>query len=290
MSIGFSLFAQNIEDLVALARHGESLGFDDAWLGEHIYAPSVLTVQHPFSGHPRPPVSGGDTHIYDVWVVMGALIAATSRMTIAPGVAILPLRNPLITARAAITAHRISGGRTRLGVGIGWLPEEYAALGVPFKERASRTEEGVAILRKAFAGGEFEHSGRHYSFPMTQMTPDRVDVPILFGGTEPKALRRAALMGDGWYSPLITFENTLEVKRQIDQVRAENGLAGKSFTYFARPKLKVDRNLLAKYRDAGFENFVVTFDMIHPESPKTTTLDHKKRVLETCAREIGLKP
>lgn len=290
MSVGLSLFGQNIEDLVALTRHGESLGFDDAWLGEHIYAPSELSVQHPFSGRPRPPISGADTHIYDVWVAMGALIAATSRMTIAPGVAILPLRNPLITARAAITAHRISGGRTRMAVGIGWLPEEYEALGVPFKERASRTEEGVAILRKAFAGGEFEHSGRHYNFPPTQMTSEPVDVPILFGGTQSKALRRAALMGDGWYSPLLSFEDTLEVKRQIDQLRAENGLAGKAYAYFARPKLKMDHDLLAQYRDAGFENFVVTFDMIHPESPKTTTLDHKKRALDTCAKQIGLKP
>jgi alkanesulfonate monooxygenase SsuD/methylene tetrahydromethanopterin reductase-like flavin-dependent oxidoreductase (luciferase family) len=290
MSIGFSLFGQNIEDLVALAKHGESLGFEDAWLGEHIYAPSVLTVQHALSGRARPPVSGSDTHIYDVWVAMGALIAATSRMTIAPGVAILPLRNPLITARAMITAHRISGGRTRLAIGIGWLPEEYEALGVPFKERVSRTEEGVAILRKALAGGEFEHSGRHFNFPLTQMTPERIDVPILFGGTDPRALRRAALMGDGWYSPLLSFEDTVEVRRQIEHVRGQNGLAGKSYTYFARPKLKIDRDLVAKYRDAGFENLVVTLDMIHPESPKTTTLDYKKRVLETCAKEIGLKP
>jgi alkanesulfonate monooxygenase SsuD/methylene tetrahydromethanopterin reductase-like flavin-dependent oxidoreductase (luciferase family) len=290
MTIGFSVFTMPIEDILAIGRHAEGLGFDNAWVGEHVFAPTHLDTPHPYSGRKRDPVQGSDQHIYDLWVMVGALIGAAPKLTVSTGIAITPLRHPLITARAALTAHQMSRGKFRLGIGVGWMAQEFDALGVPFKERAARTEEIVEILRRVFAGGHVEHTGRFYAFPLTQMTEKPASIPIIFGGTAPAAVRRAALMGDGWYSPFIDLEKCVEIRHDIERIRAEAGLGDKPFSYHVRPTTRIDRDVVAKYRDAGFDNLGTIWEMIHPEDSKTTTLDFKLQALDRCAAAMGLKP
>jgi probable F420-dependent oxidoreductase len=288
LSIGIALFGQNAEHLIALSRRAELLGFDNAWLGEHIFVPSQLATKHPYEGRARDPVVGGALHIYDLWAAVGALIGATERLTLSTGVAIAPLRHPLITARAALTSHQMSGGRFRLGLGIGWMPEEFAALDVPFDERAKRTEEAIEILRKLFAGGAAEHRGRFYAFPETEMTKTAVNIPIIIGGTVSSAVQRAALLGDGWYSPFLPLEACSAIRKEIERIRKEAGLSHKPYSYHVRPTGKIDHGLLARYRDEGFENLIVTWDAIASEDPANATLDSKLRTLENFASSIDI--
>ena len=287
MSIGVALFGQTVEHIVALARHAETLGFEHAWLGDHVFVPTELSSRHPYPGRARDPVVGGALHIYDLWVAVGALISATKRMTVSTGVAIAPLRHPLITARAALTAHQMSGGRFRLGIGIGWMPEEFLALDVPFHERAKRTEEVLEILRKIFAGGTTEHMGRFYSFTKTEMTHAPADIPIFIGGTAPQAVRRAALCADGWYSPYVRLDECLAIKENIQHIRTEAGLGAKPYTFHVRAT-KMDRDTIARYREAGFEHLILTWDAIDSADPANVTLDAKLRALDKVAASVDL--
>jgi uncharacterized OB-fold protein len=109
--------------------------------------------------------------IYDPWFLLGAVAGATETLKIGTAICIAPLNNPLLLARATVTAHDVSGGRFRLGLGAGWLREEFDAVGVPFEERGTRLDETIEILKNAWKGGFFEHEGPHFKFGPVQITP-----------------------------------------------------------------------------------------------------------------------
>ena len=135
------------------------------------------------------------TELLDPWVFLGAVAAATKRLRLATGMYIAPLRHPLITARAAATLHEVSDGRFMLGVGAGWLREEFAALDVPFDERGSRLDETIEILRMGWRGGPFEFHGTHFDLGPVQVSPRPMAIPLVLGGNTGPALRRAAVCG-----------------------------------------------------------------------------------------------
>ncbi|MFO1188610.1 MAG: TIGR03619 family F420-dependent LLM class oxidoreductase [Alphaproteobacteria bacterium] len=288
MTIGFAINTNPVREFVEIARHAEAVGFDDVWVGEHVIVPFDSASMHPYAGRPRPPIAEVDDRIYDVWVMVGAILAATTRLTVATGVALAPFRHPLITARAALTAHEMGGARFRLGLGVGWLAEEFTALGVPFAERAARTEEAIAILRKAFSAQPFEHAGPAYPIPRMQMAVVPTDIPIIFGGSKGRAIRRAALLGDGWYGSTIPLTECIAIRDEIHRVRDEHGLPRNRFTFHVRPVGPANRDTLGRYRDAGFENIVMSWDAIHPDDPRATSLDFKRRSLESFAKTVGL--
>jgi len=289
ISVGFSAYTNKAEELGPICRHAEEAGFRHVWVGEHVVAPVGDDFHHPYGGRQRPPVVPSDDRFYDIWVVIGSILANTRRLQVATGVYILPLRNPLMTARACLTAQAIAQGRFRFGIGAGWLAPEFEAIGVPFAERGARMTELMEILRKIFAGGLVAHRGRHYSFRKLQMTEKPVDIPFVIGGTTEKAIRRAALMADGWVGVPLPLEQDIAIRETITRIRAENGITGR-FDYFPRLTGGADRDALRKFEDAGFENAVVTWDMLHPEDPRETSLDFKRRRIDAFAAGLGLEP
>ncbi|MBE4741950.1 MULTISPECIES: TIGR03619 family F420-dependent LLM class oxidoreductase [Streptomyces] len=171
--------------LADLALQAEALGYDTAWLPDHILPPDEYG-----------PVYGG---VLEPLVTMGWLAATTSRIRFGTSVLVLPLRSPFVVAKQVATLHELSGGRITLGVGIGWEQREFAAVGAEFKNRAGRTDEAIALLRHLFRVGRGPFEGHWYGFEtgVFEPRPDR-EVPLMTGGVTDAALRRAARYADVW--------------------------------------------------------------------------------------------
>jgi probable F420-dependent oxidoreductase len=201
--VGLSVYGIGARDLVALAQEAEACGFDRLWLGEHLLLPVDYSAVHPTrdaATERAAAIVGRETRLVDPLVALGAVAAATTTLRLATGIYLLALRHPLAAARGVLTLQELAEGRLTLGVGAGWLIEEFDALGVPWDDRTQRLTESVEILRRAFSGGPFEHHGACFDFGRVQLTSRPVDVPVVLGGNSPAALRRAAGHGDGWFA------------------------------------------------------------------------------------------
>jgi alkanesulfonate monooxygenase SsuD/methylene tetrahydromethanopterin reductase-like flavin-dependent oxidoreductase (luciferase family) len=198
--------AELYRDTLELARLAESVGFSSFWCAEHHgaedgYIPALL----PF---------------------LSAVAARTERMQIGTAVLLAPLHNPLRVAEDASVVQNLSGGRLNLGLGLGWVADEYRMFGVPMKGRGRRLEEFVEILRKAGTGERFSFEGRFYSMEDVLVSPTPADpIPIWLGGSTPPALERAARMGDGHFPPSTgSPADAVERAKEIIAIRERLGL------------------------------------------------------------------
>lgn len=188
------------EGAVAVAEHAEAAGLDSLWTVEHVVIPAGYASRYPYSQTGR--MQGGeDVPIPDPLIWLAYVGSRTSRLLLCTGVLILPQRSPLITAKEVATLDHLSGGRVRLGVGIGWLREEFEAIGAPFEERAARTEEAIAAMRTLWSQEAPAFAGRFYRFLDARMWPKPVrgTVPVVIGGHSEAAARRAGRLGDGYF-------------------------------------------------------------------------------------------
>src|SRR5581483_5591963 len=134
-----------------LAEQAEELGFESLWTGDHVLFPKAYTSKYPYNASGVAPIPGG-TPIAEPLTHLSYLAAATTTIKLATGIIVLPLRNPVLVAKQLATLDALSRGRVMCGVGIGWLREEFDALGIPFGERAARTEDAIEIARKLWTG------------------------------------------------------------------------------------------------------------------------------------------
>ncbi len=186
---------------VELVQAGEEAGFESAWTVEHTVVPEGYESAYPYS--PDGKMAGGmcDFPLPDPLIWMAFVANATSRIKLATGILILPQHNPVITAKQVATLDQLSGGRVLLGIGVGWLEEEFAALGAPFRDRGRRTDEYVAAMRELWSAerptfhGDFVHFDGAYCRPQ----PINGSVPIIVGGHSKAAARRAGRLGDGFF-------------------------------------------------------------------------------------------
>jgi probable F420-dependent oxidoreductase len=189
----------------------------------------------------------------DPWVTAGAIAAVTERLRVVTSIFVLPLRHPVLVAKAVGTAAVLSGGRVALGIGVGWMREEFEICGAAFERRGARTDEMIAVLRKLWAGGWIEHQGEFYDFPRLDMSPAPGDVPIYAGGLSEAAFRRAARHCDGWISDLHTTDQLRDIVTKLHELRADGPRAGRPFAVFASV---LDAVTLDQYR--RLEEFGVT--------------------------------
>ena len=232
MTISISAYDLSGTDFLELAVAADAAGFDTLWLGEHVVLPLGYGSDHPTTGteaeqHHIGPIVQSDTDLLDPWVALGAAAGATTRLRLATGIYILPLRHPLMTARAAYTLQAISGGRFLFGLGAGWLREEFDVLAVDFDQRSRRFEETVKILHLAASGGPFEFHADAFSFGPVQVSPKPFDLPLIFGGNGERALHRAALTGDAWFSSgTPSLDDACRLRDRLHAIRSEHGLTG----------------------------------------------------------------
>jgi probable F420-dependent oxidoreductase len=189
------------EQAVALAQLVEELGFESVWTVEHVVVPSGYQSAYPYSPDGRMP-GGEDAPIPDPLIWLTYVGAATTRLRLATGILILPQRNPVILAKELATLDRLTGGRVELGVGVGWLEEEFNALGVPFEGRGKRTDEHIDVLRRLWREPETAYDGAFTQFAALKSFPKPASPtgpPIHIGGHTAAAARRAGRIGDGFF-------------------------------------------------------------------------------------------
>lgn len=170
----------DFETTIQECEQAEAAGFDSVWLGEH-HNSAVL--------HPTPLIR------------LAAIASRTRRLRLGTGVLLLPLYHPLAVAEEAAMVDVISGGRLVLGLGAGYAPEEFAAFGVPIKERGSRMDEAVPLIQRLWSEEKVTHEGRHYRVTNATVAPrpvQRPRPPMWIAGWVEPAIRRAARLGDAW--------------------------------------------------------------------------------------------
>jgi probable F420-dependent oxidoreductase len=189
------------EEASFLAKSCEEAGIESLWTVEHVAVPTGYHAQYPYSADGRMP-GPEDSPIPDPLLWLAYVAAATSRIKLATGILILPQRHPIYVAKEVATLDVLSAGRVILGIGIGWMEDEFRALGIPFDERVARTEEACAALRTLWKPGAHAFKGEHYSWDALESNPKPVQpngVPIVVGGHVLGAARRAARVGDGFF-------------------------------------------------------------------------------------------
>ena len=225
MSIAFTNPAQ----YVPLARAAEAAGFEAIALSDHVVHPEKILTPYPYTpnGEPRwQPFTSWP----DPWVTAAHLAAVTTTLRFVTSIYVLPMRNPLLAAKQIGTAAVLSGGRVNLGVGVGWMKDEFDVSGARFEDRGRRTDEMIEILRKIWAGGWVEHHGEFFSFPRLEMSPvPPAPIPIWSGGISKPALRRAARVCDGWISDMHSTEELRRIVGELRELRADSPRAGEPF-------------------------------------------------------------
>lgn len=288
MRIGISCYNMSAQDFLELAVAADQVGFDALWLGEHLFRSVSYESEHPRvgtdDGHlTAKPVVAEDTHLLDPWTMFAAASAVTTHIGFATGIYLLPLRHPLTSARVIATVDELSEGRVRVGVGAGWLEEEFAALGIPFKGRMRRFEEAIEVLRLALSGEEVDFHGSVFSFDRLQLTERPVVAPIIMGGNGPQALERAARLGDGWFaSGTPTLEEAAQLQAAIRGLRTDQDVPFPCYFRIADS----EADTVAKYQNAGIENVIVWADKVWVGNTIAERTTHLARV----AKDLGLIP
>ncbi|MCG7633277.1 LLM class F420-dependent oxidoreductase [Gordonia McavH-238-E] len=262
MKFGIALFPLRPHQLIDVSERAELLGYDSVWVGEHTVTPVQNDSEFPYAG------DGDNGHdafhanlpFYDPYAVLGHIAARTDRLRLAVSVSIVPLNDPFHIARSAATVDQLSGGRFILGMGAGWLREEYEVLGKDFDTRGKRFDESLDVLDSLFDDDVTEYHGEQLRVPPVAMTPKpmtRPHPPYVFGGHSPAAMRRAATRGDGW---LASELSPAEVARALDDLHRRRAAAGRETSPFevsVHLTGDVSREAIDEYREAGVDRLVI---------------------------------
>jgi probable F420-dependent oxidoreductase len=187
-------------EAIRLAQAAEGAGFESIWTVDHVVVPGGYRSKYPYDPSGRLP-SGEETVFPDPLIWLAYVAARTSTLRLGTGILIVPQRNPLILAKELATLDSLSGGRMILGAGIGWLEEEFEALGVPFAGRAHRMEETIAAMRALWSDDQASFQGSTTTFDHCFLRPQPPggSIPIHIGGHSPAAARRAGRIGEGFF-------------------------------------------------------------------------------------------
>ena len=233
VDLGLSPYGLAVADYAAVARAADQLGLESFWMPDHLVIPREVASAFPYSEDGNAGLRP-DTPVFDAWAALAYIAAGTSRLRLGTYVYLLALRHPFVTAKAVATVDILSGGRALLGIGAGWLAEEFAAAAEPFPDRGRRTAEAVALLRRLWTEPLVESTGEHYAFPAVGMSPrPAAPIPILMGGHSGIALRRAAELADGWMAssapPDALAEQFAALLPRVDAALAAAGRERDSF-------------------------------------------------------------
>ena len=273
------------EQLIEIARFAEEMGFHGLMSGDHAVYPESIVPNYPYSESGVPPMQPDDEYP-DQTAIFAAMAAVTSKLLFTCGVYVLPLRNPHEVARASATLAILSDNRFILGVGIGWMKEEFDIYGVDFHQRGKITDEIIEVLQSLWSGQMVEYHGAHFDFPRVQLSPaPSTHPPIYVGGSSEIALRRAARVGGGYIGAGTTPEDVGPLLRRLHELRQEYGRDHLPFEAMlgisAAPSLKLYQRLA----DDGLESTVAP-PFQYALGKKHSTIDEKKQFMESYAESI----
>jgi probable F420-dependent oxidoreductase len=245
------------EHAVSLARLAEENGFESLWTVEHVVVPRDYASQYPYAQDGRMP-GGEEVDIPDPLIWLAHVAAVTKKINLATGILILPQRNPVVLAKAVATLDRLSAGRMVLGVGVGWLREEFDALGISFDDRGKRTDDYISALKAIWAGGDATHQGPFASFErvVSKPGPHRDGgPPVVVGGHSEAAARRAGRLGDGFFPGARGREELANLIEVMRKAATEAGRDPDSIEITAggRPDLET----IKAWADLGISRFLI---------------------------------
>ena len=242
-----------------VATTAERLGFSTIWAPEHVVLLREYASKYPYSSgkFPAPP----DTPIAHPFTTLAYAAACTTTIRLGTGICLVPEHNPLVLAKTVATVDRLSAGRFIFGVGVGWLAEEFQALGISFDRRGQRTREYINVMRKLWAGRATSHQGEFVNFTNVLSYPKPVTetgVPVWFGGESNPALRRVAEYGDGWIGfNLLPDQASAKIKR-IEELLKANGRKRSDVQLAVSPYINpIKTDDLKRYRDAGVDEIAL---------------------------------
>ena len=260
MKFATFLFQTQPSSITSVARKAEELGFESLWIPEHIILPMNYKSPYPYSSSGRMPAPP-ETPLHDPMLALAYTAAITSKIRLATGIFVLPIRNPITTAKAVASLDVLSGGRFIFGVGIGWLQEEFEAVGMNFKDRALRTREYIELMNELWQKEEPVYHGKTVQAEGFKMNPKPVQKPhppLVFGGHTEPSLKRAARLGDGWYG---IGENLDEVagvtKRLREHEKAFNRSKPLELTVAPRFGGPITIDQVKRLREMGVERVIL---------------------------------
>ena len=247
-------------ELAAIGRRAEALGFEGLYYGEHIAVPMQLKTPYPgkIGYH-------GKVTQLECYVALGHLAAVTTKVRLATGLSVLPIRHPLQTARAITTIDNLSDGRFDLIVGLGSIPDEYDAMNVDYKTRGARLDEWLDILDKLWTQDEIEHHGRFMDFEAIGFEPkpvQRPGPPLYMGAYTKVGFDRCVRRATGWYGDINSPAKLREVKREFQPLFDKYDRDPATFKFKLIHAAGVDdwpsHDELHDYADAGADCIVVS--------------------------------
>ena len=242
------------ELLAVVGEEAEQRGVGTIWVGEHVVLFEEYASSYPYAEDGRIPAPPG-TGLLEPLTTLTYLAAHTTTTRLGTAMLLLPQRNPVYVAKEVATLDWLSGGRVDLGVGVGWLEEEFNAVNVPWPRRGKRTDEYLAVLRTLWCDETSSYEGECYTLDPCQMFPKPVQQPhppIHIGGESPAALARVARAGQGWHTFNRTPDQLAEPLATLDALLADQGRARSDVTITVCPYFQpLDADIAGRYADAG---------------------------------------
>ena len=265
--------------LRSIAANAERLGVATLWVPEHVVLIDQYASKYPYSQDGQLPAPT-DAPILDPFLALMCMASASSKIRLATGICLVPEHNPLVLAKVTATLDYLSGGRFALGVGIGWLEEEFVAIGIPWEHRAKRTREYIEAMRKLWGDDPSSYSGEYVNFKNVRSNPKPVQgakLPVIFGGESAPALRRVAEYGDGWCGFNLTPDEAAAKIRKIEELLKANGRKRSDIEIAVSPYSKpISRDDLKRYRDAGADEVVLI--TLRPARAETENLADLEKI------------
>jgi probable F420-dependent oxidoreductase len=248
------------EFLETLGPAAEERGFHSVWVPEHVVLFDEYASQYPYSADGRIP-GRPENGVLEPFSALTYLAAVTKRIRLGTGICLLPQRNPVYTAKQAADLDWLSGGRLDLGLGVGWLAEEFRAVGVPFERRGARCRSYVEVVRRLWCDDISEFKDEFYELPACRMNPKPVQQPhppIYFGGETDAALRRVADLGQGWYGFNRDPDEAVEGIARLEKILEEHGRSRSDVQVSISPYLKpLGDGDIERYHEAGVDQVIV---------------------------------
>jgi probable F420-dependent oxidoreductase len=281
-------FFQNVafsetDQLIEVAKMAEELGFFGLATADHLITPATINSTYPYAPDGKA-WWDPNTQFPETWAMFSVLAQHTTNLHFMPTIYIVPMRDPFTLAKSISTAAYFSDNRAILGLGVGWMAEEFALTGQSWTNRGKRTDEMLEVMAKLMAGGMVEHHGTYYDFPPIQMAPATTKpVPVWVGGHTDAALRRAA-RNDGWIGVNYDYDDIPPLIAKLTEERKRAGTDHKSFDIFVTLNELPDADTVKRLRDFGvtaYNNPPWLFNGI-----VTSDLATKRATLEEFAEKL----
>ena len=256
------------EQVVGLAKKAEEIGLESVWTFEHAIVPIDYQSKYPYSQDGKMGVQP-ETNFIDPLIALTLIAAHTKTIRLGTGVNILPQVNPLLLAKQSASLDLVSGGRFMLGVGIGWLREEFDAMGTPFERRGARFDDYISAMRKVWSPDVVEHKSDFINWTgfKSHPLPKQDPFPVVIGGSKGKAFARVAKYGQGWFAPTPSPEMLAEQMKELGAACAEEDrdLDSIEVTCMWMPAMGLDS--ISKFRDVGVSRLVVPLQALGVPNP-----------------------